>query len=112
MGLAIGFGEFYLAATFMASSSLIIFITPFINKIFRSKKMSRQLQLVIERNDIDMKAGIYANLHSEGILFDEKKITLKDELVEITLEIVFTEKKVEWIQNYLLHNKMVSSFSF
>ena len=66
VGLAIGFGEFYLAATFMASSLLIIFITPFINKIFRSKKMSRQLQLVIERNDIDMKAGIYANLHSEG----------------------------------------------
>ena len=39
-------------------------------------------------------------------------IAREDELVEITLEIAFTEKKVEWIQNYLLHNKMVSSFSF
>ncbi len=112
VGLAIGFGEFYLAATFMASSLLIIFSTPFINKVFRSKKLNRQLQLVIDRKGIDIKAGIYASMHSEGILIDEKKITLKDEQVEITVEMVFPEEKLEWIQHYLLHNKMVSSFSF
>lgn len=112
VGLAIGFGEFYLAATFMVGSLLIIFTTPFINKIFRSKKLTRQLQLTIPRNAVIHKAGIYADLRKEGILFDEKKMILKDDQVEITIEIVFTEDKLEWVQDYLLQNSSINSFSF
>jgi putative Mg2+ transporter-C (MgtC) family protein len=112
VGLAIGFGEFYLAATFMAGSLLIIFSTPFINKIFRSKKLTRQLQLTIPRTGVAHKTGIYADLRNGGIGTEEKKITLKDDQVEITIEIVFTEEKLEWVQDYLLQNTSISSFSF
>ncbi|MDZ4795413.1 MAG: MgtC/SapB family protein [Bacteroidota bacterium] len=112
VGMAIGFGEFYLAATFMASSLLIIFSTPFINKIFRSKKTTRQLLLVIPKNGIALKAGIYAAMLKAGISTEEKKIALKDDQVEITVEIVFTEEKMEWVQDYLLRHPSISSFSF
>lgn len=112
VGLAIGFGEFYLAATFMAGSLIIIFITPFINKIFRSKKITRQLQLVIARESIAMKADIFSALDKAGVVAEEKKITLKDDKLEISLEIILTEDKIIWIQDYLLNNKSISSFSF
>ncbi len=55
VGLAIGFGEFYLAGTFMAGTMLIIFATPFINKLFRSKKITRQLQLTVLKEDANQK---------------------------------------------------------
>ncbi len=112
VGLSIGFGEFYLAATFMAGSLIIIFITPFINKIFRSKKVTRQLQLVIARENIGIKADLFSALHKEGVFAEEKKITLKDDKIEILLEIVLTEDKINWIQDYLLSNKSIYSFSF
>lgn len=112
VGLSIGFGEFYLAATFMAGSLIIIFITPFINKIFRSKKITRQLQLVIARENIALKADIFSALDNEGVQAEEKKITLKDDQLEISLEIVLTEDKIKWIQDYLLGNKSIYSFSF
>ncbi len=112
VGLAIGFGEFYLAATFMAGSLIIIFGTPFINKIFRTKKVTRLLVIVIQLKDIDIKNELLSDLRSAGIQADEKKITLKDSEVEFLIEIFFGEEKQKWIQEYLLDNKKIISFTF
>ncbi|MCY7310481.1 MAG: MgtC/SapB family protein [Chitinophagaceae bacterium] len=112
VGLSIGFGEFYLAATFMAGTLIIIFITPFINKIFRSKKVTRQLHLVIARENIEIKTDIFSALHNEGVIAEEKKITLKDDKLEILLEIVLSEDKIKWLLDYLLSIKSIYSFSF
>jgi putative Mg2+ transporter-C (MgtC) family protein len=112
VGLAIGFGEFYLAATFMAGSLIIIFITPFINKIFRTKKITRLLLIVIAKEDIAMKKEIFSDLRIAGIQADEKKIVLKDSQVEISIEVLFGEEKIIWFQDYLLSKKWILSFSF
>ncbi len=112
VGLAIGFGEFYLAATFMAGSLIIIFSTPFINRLFRAKKMTRQLQVVFAKDNVDMKTVFFAGMKKEGIGIDEKKISHKDNEVEISVEVSLPEEKIEWLQNYLLNNKSILSFSF
>ncbi len=112
VGLAIGFGEFYLAATFMAGSLIIIFITPFINRLFRPKKTSRQLQLIFTKEHVAMKENILAGLRKEGVLIEEKKISYKDDEVEVSLELLVPEKKIQWVQDYLLENKTILSFSF
>lgn len=112
VGLAIGFGEFYLAATFMAGSLIIIFITPFINKIFRTKKITRLLLIVIAKEDIAMKKEIFSDLRIAGIQADEKKIVLSDSQVEISIEVLFGEEKLIWFQDYLFSKKWILSFSF
>jgi putative Mg2+ transporter-C (MgtC) family protein len=112
VGLAIGFGEFYLAATFMAGSLIIIFITPFINRLFRTKKTSRQLQLIFTKDHVAMKENILAGLRKEGVLIEEKKISYKDNEVEVSLELLVHEEKIQWVQDYLLENKTILSFSF
>lgn len=112
VGLAIGFGEFYLAGTFMAGTLIIIFITPFINKLFRSKKLTRQIKLTILKDHIGQKDDLIRGL-SKGVFFaEEKKITLADNEVELLIEVVLADEKIKWVQNYLLENKVIKSFSF
>jgi putative Mg2+ transporter-C (MgtC) family protein len=112
VGLAIGFGEFYLAATFMAASLIIIFATPFINKLFSTKKFTRQLLFEIARTDIAMKEGILSDLRKIGVMAEEKKIALKDNTVELSVEIVLREEKIKEVQEFLLTNKYIKAFSY
>ncbi|OSZ79945.1 hypothetical protein CAP36_01380 [Chitinophagaceae bacterium IBVUCB2] len=112
VGLAIGFGEFYLAGTFMVGALLIIFITPFINKLFKSKKITRQIQLKILKDNVSQKDELIKGLGNGLFFAEEKKISLVDNELEIMIEIVLAEDKIQWVQNYLLENKIVKSFSF
>lgn len=112
VGLAIGFGEFYLAGTFMMGSLLVIFLTPFINKLFRSKKLTRQLTISLSKENSILKEEILAGLRKGVNFLEEKKITLADNELEIGIEIALTEDKIKWVQNYLLENKAIKSFSF
>lgn len=111
IGLAIGFGEFYLAATFMVASMFIIFSTPFINKIFRSKKLTRQLVLVIEKENMPKRDELLLVLRKKGVMADEKKVVMKNGEVEIIIEIILTEGKLKEVQDYLLADKSIKSFS-
>jgi putative Mg2+ transporter-C (MgtC) family protein len=111
VGLSIGFGEFYLAGTFIAASLVIIFITPFINLIFAPTKISKQLIVILSREDIDKKDGLLQGLKDAGVRMEEKKLILKDALAEVVMDIRFHHKKLKWIQGYLLNNTIVKSFT-
>ena len=66
----------------------------------------------MDREHFEMKGEIFLSLEKEGVKVEEKKITLKDDKLEILLEIVFTEDKIKRIQDYLLGNKLIYLFSF
>lgn len=111
VGLSIGFGEFYLAATFMVASMFIIFSTPFINRIFRHKKLTRQLTIVFSKEDREMHEEIMSKLNGKGIQAEIKKITMKADETEIVAEIVLVQEKLSGLQDYLASNKRIRSFS-
>ena len=109
--MSIGFGEFYMAATFLGAALLTIFVlTPIVNALFNPKK-SRVLEFEIDKNHRDEKEAIIDIFKSRGIKVEERKIELKDGQVLITLELVLKEKELNWLQDYLLENKTVISFS-
>jgi putative Mg2+ transporter-C (MgtC) family protein len=112
VGLAIGFGEFYLAATFMAASLLIIFITPYINKLSKTKKITRQLVFTISYEDVGQKEEIIEGLQRLAITAEEKKISLKNDLLELSVEIIVAEEKIKSIEDFLLGNKYIKAFSY
>jgi putative Mg2+ transporter-C (MgtC) family protein len=112
VGLAIGFGEFYLAATFMGGSMMIILATPFINRLLRSKKITRPLELVLVMENIDRKDEITRDLGKTVIGLEEKKIVFKDGQLQVMLEVVLTEEKIKPVQQFLLNNSYIKSFSF
>jgi putative Mg2+ transporter-C (MgtC) family protein len=111
IGTSIGFGEFYMAITFLVASLLVIVITPFINTIFVAKRQTRQLEIVIDKANAAHKKGILDAITRQGIRLEEKKMELKEGRVLIGAEVIIREDQFEWLETYLLNNAYIVSFS-
>jgi putative Mg2+ transporter-C (MgtC) family protein len=111
IGTSIGFGEFYMAATFLVAALLVIFITPLINTMFIPEKQSRTLQFEIRKTDIKQKDEILQTIRQQGIRIEEKKMELGESLIKITAEVIVKNVKMKWLQEYLATNTTIQSFS-
>jgi putative Mg2+ transporter-C (MgtC) family protein len=112
VGTSIGFGEFYMAATFMGAALLTIFVlTPVINILFAPKK-TKVLEIELAKGNVHEKSGIIKTLIAQGIKVEEKKIESGTQRVKISLELIMEENQVPWVQKYILDNKEVLAFSF
>jgi putative Mg2+ transporter-C (MgtC) family protein len=110
IGTSIGFGEFYLAGTFLAVSLLLIYSSPFINRLFKKKKQILQLEFVVDKKNEHLQDEICAAIDNHGVLTDRKMIESKDDKLRFKLEIELTEEKVKWLQEFLLRHEGVQSF--
>ena len=111
VGMAIGFGEFYLAATFIAAALLIIFVSTWINKIVRPRKQKRDMIIEIEASSVLQKQKILSDISGQGIRLEEKKIDLRDTRIIVALEATLQINKLKWLEDYLLSNEHVVAFS-
>jgi putative Mg2+ transporter-C (MgtC) family protein len=111
VGTAIGFGEFYLAATFMVASLVIIFLTPVINSLFPSRKSTRQITIVIASDQSQVADSILQAFRDNAIFVEEKKVIVKDGKIEITADLSFRKEILPWIKDYLFQHKSLLSFS-
>ena len=111
VGMAIGFGEFYLAATFIAAALLIIFVSTWINKIVRPRKQKRDMIIEIDARDILQKQNILSDIAGQVIKLEEKKIDLKDNRIIVVLEATLRIEKIKWLEDYLVSNEHIVAFS-
>lgn len=112
VGTAIGFGEFYLAGIFMAAALLIVYLSPLINRIFKPTKQTRPLTIVILKKDLHQKETILSTIAKQGIRTEEKKLEAKEDKLIVTVETVVELKKKKWLEEYLVSNPTIESFSF
>jgi len=111
IGTSIGFGEFYMAATFLGAALLTIFIlTPIMNTVFKPMK-TRPLELEIDKSRMEVFSNVVNTLKSHGIRVEERGIKTKDDRVIISVELILKEKQWDWLQHYLLENRDIRSFS-
>jgi putative Mg2+ transporter-C (MgtC) family protein len=111
VGMAIGFGEFYLAATFMAASLLVIFSGAFINTVLQPRKQKRDLIQKIEKEKAHFRKNIVDEIRTQGIMLDEKRTELKDNMLIISFEASLLTKKLSWLEGYLISNENIAGFS-
>lgn len=112
VGTAVGFGEFYLAATFMGTSLLIVFASPWINQVFKPRKLSRTLSLVMPRERANHRQQVIDALKDLGLVkSEEKKLMADDTEIRISYEVVIRIRAVRQVQDYLMAEPMVKSFS-
>jgi putative Mg2+ transporter-C (MgtC) family protein len=111
IGTSIGFGEFFMAITFLAAALLVIFITPLINKFFIPKKQARLLQFEIAKKDIEQKDKILSAIRQQGISIEEKKIEMNESLIKVSVDVVVRNEKMNWLQSYLSGNLTIQNFS-
>lgn len=111
VGTSIGFGEFYLAITFMVASLLIVYASPVINRIFKSKKQTRTLVFTLNKEDIHLKEEIISRITDYGIPVEERKLESKEGKLIVTIEAVVRVQKIKWLEQYLVGNPSIISFS-
>jgi putative Mg2+ transporter-C (MgtC) family protein len=111
VGMAIGYGEFYLAATFIAAALLIIFASKWINKLFRPRKHKRDLTIEIEKNNSHFKDDILSAIAAQGIKLEEKKLELKEGYIIISVEATIRSKKMKWLEEFLVRHEYITAFS-
>ncbi|RYG47335.1 MAG: hypothetical protein EOO01_14965, partial [Chitinophagaceae bacterium] len=111
VGMAIGYGEFYLAANFIVAALLIIFSSKWINKVFRPRRQKRDLIIRLDRDQHHLRDAILANIRKEGIVLEEKRIEMENNLLIISMEATIRTRKLKWLQSYLLSEKSIIGFS-
>lgn len=111
VGSSIGFGEFYLAATFMAASLLIVYLSPLLNKVFKTKKQTRIISFVINKADRQIKQQIYQDIRQQGIILEERRVEMKEHQLIVSAEIIIMIHSVGKLENYLIENDLIISFS-
>lgn len=111
VGTAIGFGEFYLAGTFMAASLLIVYSSSVINRTFRPKKQTRLLIFTIAKQDLHLKREILDRIAEQGIRVEERKLEAKDDKLVVTVEASVRVVKMKWLEEFLVGNPSIISFS-
>lgn len=112
VGMAIGFGEFYVAATFIAAALFIIFSSKWINRLIRPSKQSRDLIIELSRNDSELKYRIVEEIRNHGIRIEEKKLDLKDGRLVLSIEVTFRRRDIHWLENFLIKSEHIVAFSF
>lgn len=110
IGTSIGFGEFFLAATFIIASLFIIYCSPWLNTIFRTKKQTRNICFTISKTDVDLKDQLLDEIRKHGILVEEKKFESKDDKLIVTVEAIIPQKTIHWLETFLVGHRQIVSF--
>ncbi|HKO80399.1 MAG TPA: MgtC/SapB family protein [Chitinophagaceae bacterium] len=111
VGMAIGFGEFYLAATFIAAALIIIYSSKWINKLFRPRKLKRDLIFEIEKKNSHFKEDILSAIAAQGIQIEEKRLELIEDKIIISAEATIDTKKMKWLEKFLISHEYITGFS-
>jgi putative Mg2+ transporter-C (MgtC) family protein len=111
VGTAIGFGEFYLAGTFILASLIIVALNPLFNKISFSKKLTRQLLLKLNRSAFPQRDSYVQEIKKLALFAEVKKIEIKSDMLEMQIEIVVAESQLKKLQDYLGQQDDFISFS-
>ena len=111
VGMAIGFGQFYLAGTFIAAALFIIFSSKWINKIFKPRKQSHDLVVEIEKQNRHYRQNIISDIRGQGIQLEEKRLELTDNKIIVSIEASIGTKKMKWLEEYLVNNEHIVAFA-
>lgn len=111
VGMAIGFGEFYLAGTFVAASLIVVIIAPAFNSIFKAKNITKQLVIIVQEAEMPFIAELLTSLRNHGILSERKKILYNHESIEVSFELTLKKEQMEWLEETLINQKKIISFT-
>ena len=111
VGMAIGFGEFYLAGTFILAALFIIFSSRWITTIIRPGKQGRDLVIQIEKHHSSQREKILAEIRAHGIKLEEKRLELHEDRIHVALEASIRTKSLKWLEDYLVANEYIVAFS-
>jgi putative Mg2+ transporter-C (MgtC) family protein len=112
VGTSIGFGEFYLAATFVASSLMMVFSTKLFSRFATPTTQGRVLVITIERSAYQQKEKILEQIQAHTVSLQEKKVEMPSpHQITITMELVIKNNAIEELKSLLVEEAGIVSFN-
>lgn len=110
VGMAIGFGEVFLALIFLGVSLLFIYFGSIANRFFPSYKLSRMLMIALPKANAEGRKELIAKLKPILVKIEEKKLSAKDDTLCIYFDITVKSSKLKTLQDFLLQQENILAF--
>lgn len=110
IGMSIGFGEFFMALTFLGSCLIIIHFGGFINKKLLSHVMLKNLQIEILKKDFEEKYKIEDEIKTFSKRIELRKLEENNEFIILTYECKIFTNKVDDLERFLVYHPSILGF--
>ena len=111
IGMAIGFGEFYIAAVFLTVTMLIVYVTQAIGKVLIPSNSTKGLRIIIEKQYVDQRFELINEIRKftlyQHVTKSEK--TLEKDMI-IDLDIHIKQDHVADLENFLYNQRSIQSY--
>lgn len=112
IGMSIGFGEIYIAFTFLASALIIIYSARYLTKYFLPQFHNKLLKFNLSQEDFFKKKLIIEDLKEFSKDVTEVSLEKIGNYFVVSLDIHISTKEMEKLENYLINHQEVESFSY
>lgn len=112
IGMSIGFGEVYMAFTFLLGAIVVVNSATFISKRFMPQSFNKIVKIQIPEENYAQKPAIVKEIKSISTELAEIAIEKKDRHILITLDLQISPKQIEKLEEYLTSNRNLDYFSY
>lgn len=112
VGMSIGFGEIYMAFTFLAAAMIVINLAKYFTSRMMPQHHSKILKLKISSEKFSGKPGIVNEIGKIAREANEIGLEKDGESLTLTLEIFISNKELGRLEEYLVENRDLQHFSF
>ena len=112
IGMSIGFGEVYIGFTFLISALVIIYTAKYITKHWLPETSYKVLKIAIPLTSFHKKEAIIEKLRTISKDVNELALEKKEELLHVTIDLQVSNQELRSLENYLVANEDLQSFSF
>ncbi len=110
IGMAIGFGEIYLAAIFLAACLLIIYTGSYLNLAFFSGKTNKVLRIVLPDKNAALKGLILKDLRQYVSKMEQVRLESYSDKIILTLNIMVVTTRLGKLEQFLFDDHRIESF--
>ncbi|QDP84408.1 MgtC/SapB family protein [Chryseobacterium sp. SNU WT5] len=112
IGMSIGFGEIYIAFTFLIAALIIIYIAKLLTKNILAYHHNKILKFKISADNFAKKNGIVRDIQKISKVAYQIALEKREDFILITLDLHVTNKQIEELETYLIENTNIDSFSY
>ncbi len=112
IGMSIGFGEIYIAFTFLISALIVIYVAKLFTRQFVSYHHNKILKFKMPVTCVAQKHPIIMDIKKMSKVAYEIALEKQGEFLFVTLDLHINNKQITELESYLIGNENIQSFSY
>lgn len=112
IGMSIGFGEIYIAFTFLIGALIIIYISKLLTQHFLAYHHNKILKFTISQDSFTLKKAIIGDIKKIAKVGYQIAFEKKEDILVVTMDLHITNRQIDLLENYLIDNKNIESFNY